>query len=527
MKKILHNAHIHTQNKAAPYASAMVIENAKIIAIGETDKILAEFGNCPKWNMDGRIILPGITDAHIHLQHYGMGLHYVDCGTSSMEECLLRLKERLSDTPPGKWILGHGWNQNDWEEGFGSSKTLDDISPNNPVYLTAKSLHAAWVNTMALDLTGIDSSTKDPKNGRIIRDAGGNPTGILLEGAMEMTSALIPEPDIENLAKTLQIAQTELWKLGITGVHDFDRQTCYSAIKLLNDREKLKLRVLKSIPVEDFHNAIEMQLKSGFGEGFLRIGSLKLFADGALGPHTAAMLEPFVDETENYGILNMDQKEILEIGTRAVSNGISLAVHAIGDRANREVLDAFTDLRIYERSKGYSPLRHRIEHVQLLNPLDTRRLANLSLTASMQPIHATSDMFMAERSWGIRSADAYAWRSQLQQGTRLAFGSDAPVESPNPFLGLHAAVTRQRVDGAPGQDGWHPEQVLTFEEALIAFTQGPAFLAGLEKELGRLEENFLADLIVLDQDPFVCHPSEIADILPTATMVAGEWVWEQ
>ncbi|MFH2040509.1 MAG: amidohydrolase family protein, partial [Chloroflexota bacterium] len=266
---------------------------------------------------------------------------------------------------------------------------------------------------------------------------------------------------------------------------------------------------------------------SGFGDDHLRIGSLKLFADGALGPHTAAMLEPYVDDTNNYGILNLDNEQIYEIGCQSVDNGISLAVHAIGDRANHEILDGFERLRKYEKKKGYAPLRHRIEHVQLLHPSDMGRLANLDLIASMQPIHAPSDMLMADRSWGVRSEFAYAWQSQLERGARLAFGSDAPVESPNPFWGLHAAVTRQRKDGSPGDSGWYSKQRLSLEEALLGFTQGPAYTAGMENRSGKLNEGFLADLIVLEQDPFECHPSELFQIKPSATMVGGEWVWEK
>jgi hypothetical protein len=289
----------------------------------------------------------------------------------------------------------------------------------------------------------------------------------------------------------------------------------------------LGLRVLKSIPLEDLPHAIGLGLRTGFGDDFLRIGSLKLFADGALGPHTAAMLEPFIDETENYGILNLDKEQVFEFGSRAVDHGISLAVHAIGDRANHEVLDGFAQVRKYEKIKAYPYLRHRIEHVQLLHPSDTGRLADLDLIASMQPIHAPSDLYMAEKSWGRRTAFSYAWRTQLDHGTRLAFGSDAPVESPNPFWGLHAAVTRQRADGSPGGSGWHSEQRLNIEEALLGFTQGPAYAAGMEQKTGMLREGYLADLIVLGQDPFECQPSELMDIKPLATMVAGEWVWEQ
>jgi predicted amidohydrolase YtcJ len=477
--------------------------------------------------MDGKTILPGLVDAHVHLQHYGMGLKKVDCETQTLTECIQKVAQRVHDTMPGEWVLGHGWNQNNWDEGFGTASMLDAISPNNPVYLTGKSLHAAWANSLALKYADISASTPDPENGRIVRDEKGHPTGILLEDAMQLVANKIPEPDIEKLVDVLKQAQTELWKLGLTGLHDFDRRSCFSALQLMHSRGELGLRVLKSIPMEDLQYAVGLGLRSGFGDSYLRIGGLKLFADGALGPHTAAMLEPFDDEKDNYGILNLDKEQVFDHGRQAVDNGISMAVHAIGDRANHEVLDGFMQLRNYEKLKGYPRLRHRIEHVQLLHPSDCGRLAELDLIASMQPIHAPSDLIMADRSWGERSAFAYGWRTQLDMGARLAFGSDAPVESPNPFWGIHAAVTRQRADGTPGETGWYHEQRLTVEEALLGFTQGPAYAAGMEEQSGKLRKGFLADLIVLEQNPFECHPSELVHIKPSATMVGGEWVWEK
>jgi predicted amidohydrolase YtcJ len=267
-------------------------------------------------------------------------------------------------------------------------------------------------------------------------------------------------------------------------------------------------------------------LRSGFGDDFLRIGSVKLFSDGALGPRTAAMLQPYEGEAGYTGMLLLDAEEIFERGREAVKTGLSLAIHAIGDRANHEVLNAYAQLRAFERENGLPELRHRIEHVQVLHADDVARLAGLGVIASMQPIHATSDMRIADRHWGQRADLAYAWRTLLQNGAMLAFGSDAPVESPNPFWGLHAAVTRRRRDGTPGPLGWHPEQRLGLEEALRAFTLGPAFAAGLEARRGRLAAGYDADLIVLERDPFQAPPDELYTLLPGATMVAGEWVWQ-
>ncbi len=323
----------------------------------------------------------------------------------------------------------------------------------------------------------------------------------------------------------IEDAQPALWSLGLTGVHDFDRRDCFLALQALNERDVLRLRVIKSLPMEVLDHAVEIGLRSGFGNEWLRVGSVKAFMDGALGPRTAAMIEPYLSEPENRGILNIDAEELLDAGRRAVTAGLSLAVHAIGDRANHEVLDAFEQLRQFERELGVPPRRHRIEHVQLLHPQDAERLADLDLIASMQPIHATSDMHMADLYWGERAALGYAWQTQIQHGVHLAFGSDAPVESPNPFWGLHAAVTRQRADGTPGKEGWYPDQRLSLQQAIESYSLGPAYAAGLEDRLGQLAPGYFADLIVLVQDPFSATPEELMDMNPEATMVGGEWVW--
>jgi predicted amidohydrolase YtcJ len=485
--------------------------------------------------MGGRVILPGLTDAHIHLQEYALSLQIVDCEAETKEEILCRVAERVRQAPQGEWVRGHGWNQNLWASplmgGTGggswpSAADLDPVAPHNPVYLTAKSLHVSWVNSAALKSAGITASTADLLNGRIQRDSRGQPTGILFEDAVKLVEAVIPEPAPEALAKNFQQLIPDLWRMGLTGVHDFDKRTCFQALQLLHERGDLLLRVLKSIPLDLLPQAAALGLRSGFGDDFLRIGSVKLFADGALGPHTGAMFDPYVDEPQNRGILILDGEQLFEHGRLAAESGLSLAVHAIGDRAVHEALEGFTRLRAYENKRRLPALRHRIEHVQTIHPRDSGRLAELDIIASMQPVHAPSDMLMADRLLGERAALSYALRMQLQHGARLAFGSDAPVENPNPFHGLHAAVTRRRADGSPGPEGWFPEQRLRVRAALEGFTLGPAYAAGMEDRLGQLSAGFLADLIVVETDPFTCDPAELFAIRPVATMVGGEWVWQ-
>ncbi|HEU4744062.1 MAG TPA: amidohydrolase [Anaerolineales bacterium] len=522
--KLLYNAYIHTQDPSNPNGSAMVVDRERIVEVGESNILLPQYPDAEQQNMEGRVILPGLTDAHLHLKNYALSLQKVDCETDTKEECLRRVEERARKAKSGEWILGHGWNQNSWGV-WPHASELDAIAPNHPVYLTAKSLHASWANTTALKLANITSQTPHPQNGQIQRDDRGNATGILLETAMELVGDRVPEPTIAAIADAMEKAQAILWKMGLTGVHDFDRRDSFMALQKLHAQGKLKLRVLKNIPVELLDQAYELGLGAGFGDDWLRIGSIKVFMDGALGPHTAAMFQPYLGEEDNRGILNMDGEELFEHGRKAAQVGLALTVHAIGDRANHEVLEAYEQLRNYESVHRLPALRHRIEHVQVIHPDDAARLGKMNIIASMQPLHATSDMLMADAFWGERSRLAYALKTQLDYGARLALGSDAPVESPNPFLGLYAAVTRRRADGSPSAEGWYPEQKLTMAEAWEGFTVGPAYAASMENCLGRLASNYLADLIVLEKDPFTCAPEDLLTMQSSATMVGGEWVY--
>ncbi len=521
--RILRGANILTLDPRIPQASALAIDQGRVLAVGEETSILEAFGNGASiHNLDGLTVLPGLTDAHIHLQHFAFSLQKIDCEVPSKAECLKRVAERARTTQPGSWILGHGWDQNRWADGFGTAADLDAVAPHNPVYLTAKSLHASWVNSRALEAAGVNANTPAPADGTILRYGNGHPTGILLEGASALITAVIPKPTLSEVEDAIRQSLPRLWEVGLTGVHDFDGVQCFEALQNLHREGELRLRVLKSIPLESLPSAVAVGLRSGFGDDWLRVGGVKIFSDGALGPQTAAMLQPYENTTGNLGMLLISREDLYESGRQAVEHGLSLAIHAIGDRANRLALDVLAQLRLLEHS---SRLRHRLEHVQILHPDDLPRLAELGVIASMQPIHATSDMMMADHYWGERARYAYAWRSLLKHNTLLAFGSDAPVENPNPFDGLYAAITRRRKDGSPGKTGWYPEQCLHITEALRGFTTGPAWAAGMEDRLGILAPGFLADLLVLDRSPLSCHPEELMDLKPLATMVGGEWVF--
>lgn len=535
--KLITNARIYTLERNNPVATEILIEHGEIIEVGSKEQLSKKYiGLCKeveRIDLGGMFILPGLIDAHIHLKNFAKSLQIVDCETETLSECLDRVAKKAKEIEKGGWILGHGWNQNVWNGTYGTLADLDRVAPDNPVYLTAKSLHAAWTNSVALELSTIDQKTSDPPGGQIVRDTSGRPTGILLETAMRIIADRIPESSLDTIKEQIYHAQLTLWKMGITGVHDFDQSDCFKALQILEKENKLRLRVVKSIPHKDLEHAISLGLRSGFGNDFLRIGSLKLFADGALGPRTAAMLSPYEEEPENNGVLMLDEEELFEIGCLAVSNGISLAVHAIGDRANHEVLNAFAHLREYERANGILklnqnhliPLRHRIEHVQIIHPDDIPRLAELNIIASMQPLHATSDMHMANKYWGSRAEYSYAWESIRTTEAMLAFGSDAPVEYPNPFWGIHAGVTRRR-KGSSGQS-WFENQTISVEEAVKGYTINAAFAGGNEDKVGRLSPGMFADLVVLDRDIFDCNPDEIWQIRPLATMIGGEWVYQK
>ncbi len=505
-----------------PNQTALAIDHGKIIAVGSDSEILhLAVPGTETFNLGGRYVMPGMTDSHLHLELYGKSLSMVNCSTSTREECLARVKARSMDTPPGRWILGHGWNQNMWNGAFGTTAELDAIAPLHPVFLTDASLHSAWVNSKALELAGIDSATPDPSGGIIQRDVRGNPTGILFEEAVNMVEEKIPSTRADERKQNLLKAQEKLIRYGITSVHDFDRIPCFKALQELDQAHELILRVYKGLPVEQLPEIIAAGLRTGFGSSHLRVGPIKLFADGALGPQTAAMLAPYEGDHSNYGKLLLSEEEVFETGRLAATSGLSLAVHAIGDRATHEVLLGYARLRKFERENKLPALRHRIEHLQLLSPENLSLASKLQICASMQPVHLYMDMDTADSHWGRRSRYAYALASLEATQTALIFGSDAPVETPNPFWGIHAAVTRCAKNS---NFEWYPEERINLRLAINAYTSEPARQSGHEGRSGELKTGQLADLIVLERDPFQVQPHELFSLTPVMVMVDGQWV---
>jgi len=513
---ILYNGRIRTLDPSLGIVSAVAIADHGVLACGEDQHVqaLAAAGT-QSIDLGGRTVLPGLIDAHIHLELYAQSLERIDCETDTLTECLHRITLRAAGAPPGAWILGHGWNQNVWGQ-YGDLQELDAAAPRNPVFLTAKSLHAAWANSAALAMAKLDASFCDPPGGKLGRDPEGKLNGLLFESATRLVSDRVPSPSTDSLAASLANAQRQLWAFGITGVHDFDGARCLTALQLLRESGQLGLRVLKHLQLDSLRPALDLGLRSGFGDDWLRIGNLKLFADGALGPRTAAMIEDYDHDPGNRGQLLLDVEAITETGLLARAGGIGLTIHAIGDLANHHALQAVARLR----NVGPPPaLPYRLEHLQLLHPQDFELAAEAGVIASMQPVHAPSDSDMADRYWGRRTAHAYAWRAFAALGVPLAFGSDAPVESPNPFWGLHAAIFRRRPNGTP----WHPEHAVDAESALRAYTHGPALAAGMAKRQGKLSPGSLADLLILEADPLSMPPDRLREQLPVGVIVGGVW----
>jgi predicted amidohydrolase YtcJ len=522
---VLTNSKIFTFDPNKPTAERLVIRGGRIAAAGSAREIpLDSFPGASIIDLHGLTVLPGFTDAHIHMMQFGLSLCRVNCETHTKAECIQRVYERVKETSEGKWILGHGWNQNIWPEGSPDKNDLDMISPENPVYLTHKSLHSSWANFSALDASGITKASPDPKDGLIGRFSNGEPNGILYESATQLVEKVIPKPDAAERETALMAAQTELHRFGITSVHDFDNWDCFDSLRNMESKGTLSIRVTKNIPFSNLEQAIDAGIKSGSGSEMLGFGWLKLFADGALGPQTAAMLEPY-EGSNSTGMLFLGCEDIIEVGQKAMPAGISLAVHAIGDRANREVLNGYTQL-YKDQLFLKTALKPRIEHVQLIAPDDIPKFSQLGVIASMQPIHAVSDRDMADRYWGERSGYSYAWNSLLNSGAQLIFGSDAPVESPNPYWGIFSAISRSSLGNEAPRTAWTPDQRINLNKALYAYIIQPHLSAYPNHRSGRLQAGYPADLVVLPNDIFQLTNAEIASILPLATMVNGEWAYK-
>jgi hypothetical protein len=519
MGTLFYNARFYTLSEP-PVAEAMAVCGGRILAVGPLSEVEGFVGkDWRRVDLNGDVVLPAFHDAHLHLLGYGLSLERVCLeGITSLEECVRLVVERSRKLQPGSWVLGRGWNYNIWVESRLPTRwDLDPAVSDHPVLLSSKDGHLVWANTLAIRMAGIPEDAPDPEGGRIIRDEGGRMTGVFQERAADPLWQAVPEPDLERRTQVLLRAQEELHSRGITSVHTMEGRSCLEALQELRRRGELRLRVVIYLPQGVIAQMSELGLRSGFGDDLLRIGGIKLFADGALGGQTAALFEPYLGMEEHRGILVQEAEELKEAIRRAGESGLNVAVHAIGDRAVSVTLDAMESALPLIRKHR---LRPRIEHVQLIRPDDIARMARLGVIASMQPSHAASDRLIADRYWGERCRWAYAWKDLLRAGVRLAFGSDAPVEPPDPIFGLYVALTRRDDKGQPPK-GWYPEQRLTLNETLQAYTYGAALAGEMEEVIGRLERGKYADFVVLSGDPFSIPPEEIKEIRIKATFLGG------
>ncbi len=505
--------------------SVLVIgSDGRIAAIGG-DELANDRAADTLIDLEGRTLLPGLTDAHGHVFGLGSALENLDLtGAGSIGVVQARLRDYAAANPTMRWLRGRGWNQVLWPgREFPTAADIDAVVADRPVWLRRIDGHAAWANSAAMRIAGIGADTPDPIGGKIIRDRNGNATGVFIDAAMELVERHAPPPDKDDYRRALGAATARLLGEGVTSVHD-------AGIDLMNAEVYLSMAHNDELPIRIYAmtagagevlDAIGKPLRQQ-GRDRLDIAAVKLYADGALGSRGAAMLTPYDDDPENRGLRFWQQAELDAMVEKANGMGFQVGIHAIGDLGNRMALDAFARVQ----GGRPSPLRNRVEHAQIIALEDIPRFAELGVIASMQPIHATSDMNMAEDRVGAeRIAGGYAWRKLLARGAVIAAGSDFPVELSNPFFGLYAAVTRQSRDGEP-PGGWYPAEALSRAQALHAFTLAAAYAAHQEDRLGSLEPGKWADFIVVDRDYFEVPADEIDDIRVLETWVGGEKAYD-
>jgi len=551
------NGHVYTMDIKNSEADAFAVRGDEIVAVGTTEDLRNSIRPKEVVDLHGKTVLPGLIDSHAHLMGLGIAKLTIDLvGVASEEEIASLVSERVKKSEPGQWVRGRGWDQNLWRsKRFPAHQVLDKVSPNNPVLLIRIDGHAAWANQKALELAGISRQTKDTTGGQILRDSDGNPTGVFVDNAMDLITRALPPPTERESEEALKLAVNECLKFGIVSMHDMGVDwKDIERYKRLIDRDDFPFRVYAAIDGagetwDRFMGRIPSEFDKGpiigYGNDRLSVRALKLYVDGALGSRGAALLEPYSDDPGNRGLTVTDEKSLRQSVEEAVTRGFQVCTHAIGDRGNNIILG------VYEAEMKQHPVsdpRLRIEHAQILAPEDIPRFKELGVLPCMQPTHCTSDMYWAEARVGAsRVRGAYAWRSLLETGVIIPGGSDFPVESPNPLLGIYAAVTRQDRFGRPRnaedlrgefqlsaegvrdpgafEGGWYASQKMTRIEAVRAFTSWAAYAGFQERVLGSLEKGKLADFVILSKDIFKVPAEEILTTVVEETHVGGRAVY--
>ncbi|MGQ9691565.1 MAG: amidohydrolase [Thermoproteota archaeon] len=514
---ILENGNVVTINPLQPQAQAVAVKDGKIVAVGTKEEVRKWIGeNTRIIDLQGRTVVPGLIDTHVHMVEFGRFLSAVDLrGVASIKEVKERLKGHVQKTPPDKWILGHGWDQERFvEKRYPTRWDLDEVSPSNPVILDRVCGHICVVNSKALELAGITKETEAPFGGQIDKDPKtGEPTGILRENAAYLAWKLVPQPTDEELVEICSLAIRKAVEAGLTGIHwivSSPREI--RAIQKLRAQGKLLLRVYIIIPVEHLDHLVDLGLCTGFGDEMVRIGSVKIFTDGSLGARTAALKMPYNDEPTTKGIIRYTQEELNALVAKAHKAGLQLAIHAIGDEAIDMTLTAL-EKALTETSRDNH--RHRIEHASVLNEGLMQRIKKLGVLVSAQPISAISDFWVVERVGQERARLVYALKSLIRNRIRVSGSSDCPVDPINPILGIHAAVARESF----------PEERLTAEEAICIYTVNGAYASFEESLKGTIQVGKLADFTVLSHDPQAIPPNEVKNIKIEMTIVGGKVVY--
>jgi predicted amidohydrolase YtcJ len=535
---VLINGNFRTMDGNCPQVQSIAVTSGRIMAVGGNDAIKNMAGAATEiLDVGGRLGLPGMMDSHFHFYDWAMGRRQLELSAmTSLGELKKHVARAAGEKPAGNWILGQGWNESDWDEHkMPDRDTLDAVAPDHPVALWRCDLHLVSVNSLALKLAGIDAATPNPPDGVIEKDAAGRPTGVLRELAPNLIKAVIPEPTGDELMAAMRSGMAHLHTLGLTGIHDMrlmgglEGAAALKAWQFLNEKRELKLRCWTSIPGERLDEAIALGIRTGMGDDRLHIGHVKYFADGGMGARTAWMIEPYLDAGSGMPLASMDA--LKQAVFKAEHAGLAVAVHAIGDRANQEIIAIFEELeaaRVKELPGSYMPpqVSHRIEHTQMIRPVEIQRLAKLHMAACVQPHNMILDINMIDESVGPRGCFTYAYKEMLDAGIPLLFSSDSPVCDPSPLVGIHAAVTRQRRDSTP-KGGWYPEQRVSVAQAVAGYTTAPAAFYGQAGELGTLTPGKKADFIILDRDIFQTDPMEIADTRVEMTLFDGEIVFRR
>lgn len=512
---------IWTGSPESPWTTALLVEDGVVLAVGSEALEGPADASAEVVDLPGELVMPGLHDAHMHTEWQARDLSAVDLREAgSLEEALGLIRDHVSRLAPGEALRSGRWNSNRWAVQVQPDRyALDSACPDRVAMLDSVDGHTLWVNSLALQRAGITRDTRDPVGGEIDRDESGEPTGILRESAQELVDGIVKDAPLRPWLERLH---QWLLSVGLTAVTDIDGEEARAAYVEMHAEGALRLRVHKCVRQGDLELAISEGRRARQGDARFQVGPVKFFSDGALGSHTAHMTAPFIGH-EGCGIAVTPYPVLLERIRMSLEAGLDVATHAIGDEANRLVLDAFGTMR----AEGHQGIL-RIEHAQHLRPEDLSRFRDLGVIASMQPSHCPADLELVDAMLGDRPVATYAWRTLLDRGAVLAFGSDAPVEDPNPFYGLHAAVTRRRADGLP-PSGWHPEERITLDEAVHAFTVG-AYEAVGRTDVGRLAVGQLADFIAVDRDLWALEQSDpmaIHDTQVLQTWVGGELAFER